>query len=316
MTADPRRALLVLDPGGPARAEEVEDYLVERFLDEQAWPLPPWRAPFRGLLARRRARRLAPAWRRDIDRVAIDSPHERVARAQAHGIAERLGREGYVAARHGRPGIAETLGLMRAEGVEGVDLLLLDPTDGRPTAVQAEPVRRRWIAAGGAAEALAVVGGFLDDPGVIAVWSAQLGETLALVRDRSGPVLFLGAGSAPALERLGRALVAAHGLDGRARFLALADRAAPPTAAGGPEAIIEELAAAGARHLVVVPLGWVADRHETLYDVDLMLARRARELGMRTYRVPTLNDRPEFLDALAHLVGKTTAMARPGERDG
>jgi ferrochelatase len=71
-----------------------------------------------------------------------------------------------------------------------------------------------------------------------------------------------------------------------------------------PEAAsaVRELAAAGWRDLVVVPLGFVADHLETLYDLDVELRAVAETCGMEFLRVPALNDAAPFIQALADIV--------------
>jgi ferrochelatase len=66
---------------------------------------------------------------------------------------------------------------------------------------------------------------------------------------------------------------------------------------------IERLAAEGVKDLLVVPLGFVSDHFETLYEIDRMYGDLARAKGMvRFTRAPSLNDRPDFLETLADLV--------------
>ena len=71
-----------------------------------------------------------------------------------------------------------------------------------------------------------------------------------------------------------------------------------------PEAAsaVRELAAGGWRTLAVVPLGFVADNLETLYDLDVELRAVVEASGMELLRVPALNDEPAFMQALADIV--------------
>jgi ferrochelatase len=63
-----------------------------------------------------------------------------------------------------------------------------------------------------------------------------------------------------------------------------------------------DLAAAGVRDVVVVPVGFVSDHVELLYDVDVRAVGLAAELGLRLERPPALNDDPRFVRTLAELV--------------
>ena len=61
------------------------------------------------------------------------------------------------------------------------------------------------------------------------------------------------------------------------------------------------------RDVVVVPVGFVSDHVELLFDVDRKAAAVAAELGMRLERPPALNDDPVFVAALAKLVRERAA---------
>jgi protoporphyrin/coproporphyrin ferrochelatase len=66
---------------------------------------------------------------------------------------------------------------------------------------------------------------------------------------------------------------------------------------------VKNLAAAGSKHVLVVPISFVSDHVETLHEIDIEHREQARELGIEDYRMmPGLNDSPEFIRALAGLV--------------
>ncbi len=65
---------------------------------------------------------------------------------------------------------------------------------------------------------------------------------------------------------------------------------------------LRELNARGVSSVVVVPIGFVSDHVELLFDVDVKARAVADELGMRLERPPALNDNPVFIKALAELV--------------
>ncbi|MCS7173256.1 MAG: ferrochelatase [Armatimonadetes bacterium] len=63
--------------------------------------------------------------------------------------------------------------------------------------------------------------------------------------------------------------------------------------------ILPEVRAEGATAVLVVPIGFVADNLEILYDLDIEAAQRARELGLEFRRTESLNADEEFLEGLA-----------------
>jgi ferrochelatase len=65
--------------------------------------------------------------------------------------------------------------------------------------------------------------------------------------------------------------------------------------------VLEHLAAQSQPAVVVVPVGFICDHVEVLYDLDYEANARAQELGLAFFRVPTVNDHPLFIRMLAEL---------------
>jgi protoporphyrin/coproporphyrin ferrochelatase len=74
----------------------------------------------------------------------------------------------------------------------------------------------------------------------------------------------------------------------------------------GPEVeeTLEELAAEGFKHVLMVPIGFVCDHVEILYDVDIEHKEHAEKLGMELSRIKSLNDGPMLCRAVAESVRK------------
>ncbi len=66
--------------------------------------------------------------------------------------------------------------------------------------------------------------------------------------------------------------------------------------------VLKRLAAAGERHVVVVPIGFVCDHVEALYDLDIEARAIAGERGLTLHRAAAVNDHPAFVAMLADLV--------------
>lgn len=67
-------------------------------------------------------------------------------------------------------------------------------------------------------------------------------------------------------------------------------------------AVLAEEAAGGRGPVVVVPLGFVAEHLETLYDLDVALRAEAERVGLPMERAGTVQDHPAFVAALAEAV--------------
>jgi ferrochelatase len=70
---------------------------------------------------------------------------------------------------------------------------------------------------------------------------------------------------------------------------------------------IRALAREGARDAVVVPVGFVCDHVEVLYDLDVEARRVAEAAGVAFHRAPAANDHPDFIALLADLVDRVAA---------
>ena len=53
---------------------------------------------------------------------------------------------------------------------------------------------------------------------------------------------------------------------------------------------------------VVVPFGFIPDRLDLLYDVDIEARSQAEKLGLAFQRMKSLNTDPRFMDAMAAAV--------------
>jgi ferrochelatase len=69
------------------------------------------------------------------------------------------------------------------------------------------------------------------------------------------------------------------------------------------DAKLRELASKGVEQVLAIPVSFVSDHIETLYELDILYKHLADEIGIKTYRrVPALNCNPTFINSLADLV--------------
>ncbi len=67
---------------------------------------------------------------------------------------------------------------------------------------------------------------------------------------------------------------------------------------------IKELAAKGVKNILAVPISFVSDHIETLYEIDILYKQMAEGLGINLRRAESLNTHPVFIKALKEIVIK------------
>ncbi len=68
------------------------------------------------------------------------------------------------------------------------------------------------------------------------------------------------------------------------------------------ESMLDEVAAKGFRSVVQVPIGFVTEHLETLYDIDIVHRKYATEKGLSHYRVSCLNTDPLFIETMRQIL--------------
>ena len=301
------------DPSGP---EDLAARVASALTDEAADEIRS-RGKFRRFLRRLsygvRHEQAVVAAREHYAAAGEFSPLHHVTGAQADGIASRLGGEGYVAVRLGTPTFTDAVQLMRRENSEKVVVVWASTRDDVRGRHAVAAFREVWHAAGGGV--VVEVGSLAECDEVRDVIALSIRETLAAVPTTDEAFVLACVGAPP-----GDGAFDAEDVADRAELLGLVDdavRASDRTMASGLHVVsslersideatlasrLDTLVGRGVRHLVIVPLGFIADQIMTVRELDLLVPRLARERGIRVYRAPTLNDRSEFLDAVARHV--------------
>jgi protoporphyrin/coproporphyrin ferrochelatase len=248
------------------------------------------------------------------------SPLLDVTRRQVDALAERLG-EGYrcyLGMRHWSPWIEETVGGMVEDGITHAVGLVLAPHFSALSVARYQQRIADGLELYRGRIVFEHVPSYHDAPGLIEAFAGRVEEGVSRwpEGERDGVHVVFSAHSLPE-----RVLAAGDPYDAQCRDTArlVAERAGIPPdrwswsyqSAGrtpepwaGPDLgdHLAELAGRGVRDVVAVPVGFVSDHVEILFDVDVKARVVAEDLGMRLERPPALNDEPVFVEALAELV--------------
>jgi protoporphyrin/coproporphyrin ferrochelatase len=294
--------VLVMAYGGPESLDEVPGYLADI---RAGRPTP--RAVLEEITESYRA-------------IGGRSPLLEVTRRQVDALAGALGGEFrcYLGMRHWSPWIEEVVGEMVDDGVtHAVGLVLAPHFSALSVARYQQRVADGLELSRGRIE-VEHVRSYHDHRGLVEAFAARVAEGLARwpERERERVHVVFSAHSLPE-----RVLADGDPYDDQCRETArlVAERAGLPDgrwswsyqSAGrtpepwaGPDLgeHLEALAADGVLDVVSVPVGFVSDHVELLYDVDVRAQRVAKLLGVRLERPPALNDDPVFVEALADIV--------------
>lgn len=298
MTAARRRpiAVLVMAYGTPARRDDVRSFYTD---------IRRGRPPS--------AEQLADLERR-YDAIGGLSPLAARSAAQVEGIAAALEtmapgefRVAY-GAKHGTPSIEDAVARL-AETHRGLVGVVLAPHYS-PASV-GEYVARADAAARAHALPAVFIERYGADAALVSVLARRVADAMATIPDAAPEVVFT-AHSLPV--RLAGDGYGAELAETAARVAQLAGLARYTTgyqSAGrtndewlGPDVldIIDELASAGARGVVVCPAGFTSEHLEILYDLDIEARGRAERAGLAFARTVAVGDDPAFCAMLARLV--------------
>jgi protoporphyrin/coproporphyrin ferrochelatase len=96
--------------------------------------------------------------------------------------------------------------------------------------------------------------------------------------------------------------LAAHSLGTKTWQLAYQSRSGSPREPWLEPDVAEAIRNLNSRAAVVMPLGFLCDHVEVLYDLDIELAKVARECEIRMERAATVGDHPDFIAMMASIV--------------
>jgi ferrochelatase len=314
---DRSRALVLLNMGGPTTSAEVEPYLLRLFSDRELLPLLPGGFGQR-LFARWMSRLRAPASREKYRRIGGGSPLLEWTEKQARAVCGQLptGFTPFVAMRYSAPFAGDAVAAIRAAGIDEAVVLPMFPQYSAATsgsslkdfgraAACIHPglkysVVDSWYLSGGYLDALAAT--VLE--GLAAFPEEQRSQVPILFSAHSLPQRLVDKGD-PYLNQTLRTVRGVVQRIGECPWhLGFQSRNGPVKWLGPSiRELMERLARQGHLALLVVPVSFVSDHLETLWDIDIAYREMARQLGIRHFvRSPALNDRPDFIAALAHLI--------------
>ena len=296
------KALLLLAFGGPRSLEEVGPFLARIMKGRKPSPEQLERVKERYRL------------------IGGGSPLLKITQGQADGLEKRLSEKGhslksYVGMRYGHPMIEETMKEILRDGIMEVVAIPMAPFQSREsTGAYIEEVKRVQKNIGEVLKVSFVVGWYTH-PLFLEAIREKVREGLMgfTPEERKRVQLLFTAHSLPKsiiekdpyareIEESIQGVV--DGLEHRAWRMAYQSKGGGPEEWVGPdvESVLTNLSKEGVQRVLIVPIGFVSDHIEILYDIDIVYREKAKSLGIKLKRTTSLNFSEKFIEALSAIV--------------
>ena len=300
-------AVLLIAFGGPEKMDDVRPFLANVL---RGRPVPP--ARLQEVV-------------RHYELFDGRSPLNEITFGQAQALRHLFAQEGthlpvYVGMRNWQPYLAETLEQMRQDGVKNAVGFILSAQHSEAGweryKTNVAEVRER---VGPLAPRVSFTPGWHNHPLFIQAVADLTRQAFSLIpADRRGitPLVYTAHSvptSMPSTQEYVRqveegARLVAERLRHENWSVAYQSRSGPPQVAWlEPDIgeVLKDLAAQGARDTVVVPIGFVCDHIEVLYDLDTEAREIAERNGLHMVRARTVSAHPSFILMIAEVVQAT-----------
>ncbi|MEE9464294.1 MAG: ferrochelatase [Candidatus Neomarinimicrobiota bacterium] len=305
-----KKAIILLNLGGPADLNGVEPFLANLFSDVISFP---W-----GQLGSKTLGRFIARLRKEHSRnlyrdIGGGSPILKETEAQAVALQATLG-DGYhvqVAMRYSPPAI-EAVQATLLQTIEEWEEIIVLPLFPQYSFATTHTCYQAWSQNRALSDRATFIKSYHSHPGYIAAVRELIGATLNADGGGEGCHLLFSAHSVPESYIRQGDVYQAHiketvGLvmEGLPNSYSLAYQSkVGPVKWLGPSTKdqIEALGHSGVTTLAVVPITFVCEHLETLHELDIIMSELARNAGIVNYlRVPAVGTHPKFIKALADI---------------
>jgi ferrochelatase len=304
-----RRGVLLMTYGSPAslRREDIRDYLAR---------VRGGREPDTGLVEEFTRRY----------RVIGGSPLVEITRGQAEALADCLAWPVEVGMRFSQPSILTGLAKLARSGVARVAAIVLSPQyspllmNGYATAIE---TARRDL--GDAAPDVNVAGAWHEEPAFVAALADRVTQALERLPpdERQAVSILMTAHSLPKrvaeqepgylaqLRATADAVAARAGLSDQEWSFCWQSAGHEPGEWMKPDFadLMPGIAASGRRSVLIVPVQFLADHLEILYDIDVGAREQAEACRLGFHRIESLNRDQGLIEALAAVARRTPTPA-------
>ena len=305
--------VILLNMGGPERQEDVRPFLYNLFSDRHIIRLGPalLQKPLAWLISSRRA----PKSKAMYAQIGGGSPLKAITLQQACALESALRKEGdYVvtmAMRYWPPSEKDALELLLAKGIRRIIALSLYPHFSKATTGSSLVQLKNNVKHCQTAISLQTIQSWPSQPSYIQALAGNIIKGLhlfdsnqveVLYSAHSLPVSFINEGD-PYVQHITETIGAIEEITGKKGRLCYQSRSGPVEwlSPSTPDTL-QTLGQEKCKNILMVPISFVSDHIETLYEIDILYKKQAAELGMHLESSASLNTNPLFIQGLKELI--------------
>jgi ferrochelatase len=311
--------VILLNLGGPDSLQSVKPFLYNLFSDREIIRLGP--APLQKPLAWLISTLRSPKTEKMYSQIGGKSPILDITQAQAKALEEALNKQSntvhsfkvYTGMRYWHPFIDEVVAQISKDGIKKVIGLSLYPQYSVTTSGSSVSEFRK--AASRHNMEIITVDSWHDHPLYIEALVDVIKKGLASFERGSSPHILFSAHSLPQKiidqgdPYVDQTLETIREIE---KYLPIRWHLSYQSKSGpvkwlepATEDKLEELARDGIKNVLVVPISFVSDHIETLYEIDILYKKLAAKLNINLKRTEALNTHPKFIEALQDIVMKS-----------
>ena len=308
-----KTGVVLLNMGGPDTLDDVQPFLYNLFCDREIIRLGPafLQKPLAWLISRRRAAKS----KANYAQIGEGSPLKNITVHQAKALEESLREDGdysvAIAMRYWPPLADEAIESQLRQGVSRIIVLTLYPHFSKATTGSSVSHFRSCLNRLAPGFPLKVITHWptqtsyikaLADNITVGLQTFASPEVVVVYSAHSLPVSFIEEGD-PYVDHIKETIQAIERITGSPGRLCYQSKSGPVEwlSPSTPE-MLEQLATEGCKNILMVPISFVSDHIETLYEISILYKEMAEHLGIRLQACASLNLNPTFIQALRELV--------------
>ncbi|MCF8055379.1 MAG: ferrochelatase [Desulfocapsa sp.] len=308
-----KTGVILLNMGGPEKLEDVRPFLYNLFSDREIIRLGPFfmQKPLAWFIAKKRA----PKSMKTYKKIGGGSPLTRITLAQGRALEKALREHGdytvVSAMRYWHPDSDTTLQRLANKGISKIIGLPLYPHYSCATTGSSIQELKAAIKRSNKVFDLTIIESWPTQPDYIQALANNIQEAAArfspdapqvVYSAHSLPVSFIEEGD-PYVDHIKETIKSIEEITGLPGKLCFQSRSGPVEwlSPSTPD-MLYHLAEKGCKNILMVPISFVSDHVETLYEINMLYRDQAQELGMRLESCKSLNCDQTFIEGLKALV--------------